>query len=190
VETADQTMRFDAIVLASPLDGALRFLDASPEEKALFEKIRYVDYRVILADAQGLPNTRYTFATQHLTRPGEVMFWYKRWKAANTYTFYAIGDVPGSTSGITGAADAMLRRLDGKLGTVHREERWRYFPHVTPEDMRAGFYRRLEAMQGTRRTYYAGEVMSFPTVETVVAYSRALVDRHFAASAVANLHAR
>jgi hypothetical protein len=32
--------------------------------------------------------------------------------------------------------------------------------------------------------------MSFPTVETVVAYSRALVDRHFAASAVANLHAR
>jgi hypothetical protein len=57
--------------------------------------------------------------------------------------------------------------------------KWRYFPHVQPDDFAAGYYRRLEALQGQRRTYYCGEILGFAAVETVVDYAGALVRRHF-----------
>jgi hypothetical protein len=34
-------------------------------------------------------------------------------------------------------------------------------------------------MQGSRGTYYAGEVMSFASIEVCARYARALVARHF-----------
>ena len=46
--------------------------------------------------------------------------------------------------------------------------------------MRAGFYTRLEGLQGVRHTYHASEVLSFSCVEPVVAYAVDLVRRHFA----------
>ena len=42
-----------------------------------------------------------------------------------------------------------------------------------------GYYDRLESLQGKNKTYYIGELPSFPTVETVAAYSRNLVETHF-----------
>ncbi len=45
--------------------------------------------------------------------------------------------------------------------------------------MAAGFYETLEGLQGANRTFYAGEVMSFSTVEISARYSQALVDRFF-----------
>ena len=56
---------------------------------------------------------------------------------------------------------------------------WRYFPHVSTDNMGAGFYDDLEALQGEFHTYYCGEVMSFPLVELVAEYSRALIDEYF-----------
>jgi hypothetical protein len=45
--------------------------------------------------------------------------------------------------------------------------------------MRAGFYPKLESLQGARHTYYASEVLSFSCVEPVVAYATDLIRRHF-----------
>ncbi len=45
--------------------------------------------------------------------------------------------------------------------------------------MAAGYYETLEALQGTQNTYYAGEIMSFSTIELCAQYSRSLVERFF-----------
>jgi hypothetical protein len=54
-----------------------------------------------------------------------------------------------------------------------------YFPHVGPADMATGYYNTLEGMQGARGTYYAGEVMSFASIEVCARCARALVARCF-----------
>ena len=61
----------------------------------------------------------------------------------------------------------------------HTYEEWPYFPHVTCEVMQAGFYDRLEAMQGQRKTFYVGGLLNFELVETIVEYSKALVEKNF-----------
>lgn len=50
---------------------------------------------------------------------------------------------------------------------------------MTTADLASGFFSELEAMQGMDRTWYAGELLSFPTVEHLVVYARHLVERHF-----------
>jgi hypothetical protein len=45
--------------------------------------------------------------------------------------------------------------------------------------MASGYYDHLEALQGDRNTYFAGSLLSFETVEDVVAYSKRLVERFF-----------
>ena len=54
-----------------------------------------------------------------------------------------------------------------------------YFPHVFSEDYAAGWYEKVEAMQGQNNTYYAGEIMSFGDMDETVEYSRDLVERFF-----------
>jgi hypothetical protein len=76
-------------------------------------------------------------------------------------------------------ARATAARMGGRITRLHTLHAWRYFPHVSSADMGAGFYPRLEALQGGRRTFYCGEILNFSCVEAVVAYARALVARHF-----------
>ena len=45
--------------------------------------------------------------------------------------------------------------------------------------MAAGYFDRIEALQGQQNTYYAGSLLSFETVEDAVAYSKKLVERFF-----------
>jgi hypothetical protein len=56
---------------------------------------------------------------------------------------------------------------------------WPYFPHVTSEALASGFYDQLEAMQGQRHTFYVGGLMNFELVETIVEYTKALVNEKF-----------
>jgi hypothetical protein len=59
------------------------------------------------------------------------------------------------------------------------EHSWYYFPHVYSKDYAAGWYDKVEAMQGERCTYYAGEIMSFGDMDETCEYSRELVGRFF-----------
>ena len=59
------------------------------------------------------------------------------------------------------------------------ENSWYYFPHVYSEDYANGWYDKVEAMQGQKNTYYAGEIMSFGDMEETATYSKTLVERFF-----------
>ena len=54
-----------------------------------------------------------------------------------------------------------------------------YFPHVFSEDYAAGWYDKVEAMQGKYDTFYAGEIMAFGDMDETAEYSRELVERFF-----------
>ena len=108
------------------------------------------------------------------------MLWYQRWPDTPLDTLYALGD-PGMTEEtVTEMLSEDLVRMGASLDRVVHVRRWRYFPHVSPTAMAGGYYEQLEGLQGANRTYFAGEIMSFASVELCARYSEALVQRHFA----------
>jgi hypothetical protein len=56
---------------------------------------------------------------------------------------------------------------------------WAYFPHVDSAAMQAGFYDRLEALQGQQQIFYTGGLHAFELVECITDYSKALINQHF-----------
>jgi hypothetical protein len=75
----------------------------------------------------------------------------------------------GATPDVTKANNALLYEFQTY-----------YFPHVYSEDYAAGWYDKVEAMQGKNNTYYAGEIMSFGDMDETCEYSHDLVERFFA----------
>jgi hypothetical protein len=183
VETDRGDLEVDALLLASPLDQALEYLDASPAEERLFSAIRTYDYHVLLCRISGLPEDSGVLPANFLERKfGHALLWARRGGDDPLCTVYALGDGTMTEEEIERTCAADFRRLGAELEEVVLTRRWRYFPHVTAEAMQAGFYDELEALQGTRHTYYAGEIMSFSTVEQCARYSRDLVGRCFPAA--------
>jgi predicted NAD/FAD-binding protein len=181
VETNRGTVEADRLILACPLKHAPGFLDVTPEERELFGHITAVDYRVYAANVHGLEPQRYTFCEKYLepSQTGKPMFWYRRWLDRPLTTFYVIAGEGQTDDAIIDEIGRTVRALGGRVDDVLRSSHWEYFPHVDERALRAGFYERLEALQGKNRTHYVGELLAFPTVETVVAYSAHLVRRHF-----------
>ncbi|HEX6886547.1 MAG TPA: FAD-dependent oxidoreductase, partial [Candidatus Nanopelagicales bacterium] len=181
VESDQGELEFDALVVTSPLDEALGFLDSSPMERRLFSAIHHYDYWVLLCDAPGLPEgSCYIPAHFRPDQVGHVMIWYHQWPGDTLCTLYALGSPGMSQETIEGICAADLSHVGATLDRVVDVRHWKYFPHVTATEMAAGFYNSLEAMQGNRHTYYAGEIMGFSTIELCARYSRALVERFFA----------
>ena len=180
IETTARRYVLDYLILACPLDNALSFLDATIQERDLFSRIRTYDYWVLLSEIEGLPPDigfiRANFAAE---KQGHLLLWCCRWPQTKLYTLYVLGDFQTSEDVIEATCAADLRRVGARLGRVRAVRRWRYFPHVNTVDMAAGFYDKLEAMQGQRRTFTCGEIMSFSTLECSARYARQLVDRFF-----------
>ncbi|MFL7839068.1 MAG: FAD-dependent oxidoreductase [Candidatus Promineifilaceae bacterium] len=180
VATTRGQFELDVLILACPLDEALDFLDAAPEERELFSRIRTYDYWVLLCEITGLPrDIGYIRANFAACNQGHLMIWYCRCLGARYYTLYVLGDGRTSQDVIEANCASDLGRLGARLEKVVEARRWSYFPHVETADMAGGFYERLEALQGQRHTYYCGEIMSFSTLECCAYYAQDLVDRFF-----------
>ena len=74
--------------------------------------------------------------------------------------------------------DCPIRTVDGKEQIINHFQSY-YFPHVYSEDYAAGWYDKVEAMQGKNNTFYAGEVMSYGDMDETIEYSHDLVERFF-----------
>lgn len=180
VRVNDATHTFDALILTSPLDEALHFLDGSPEETELFSKIICCDYRTYACIVKGFPKqTGYVSGNFTIDRKGYPVFWYERYQDTDLYTFYVLGDPSLSDEEAQARIADLIRPLGGTIERVHTMAHWKYFPHVSGEDMRQGYFDKLEALQGKNHTYYAGELLNFSTVDLSASYAKQLVERFF-----------
>jgi glycine/D-amino acid oxidase-like deaminating enzyme len=181
VHTGDGVEEFDRLVLACPLDEALAFLDGDADEAALFPRIRYHRYVTVLATVDGAVLPRWGFFMDNLSpeRRGLPVFWYRRWADRPIVGFYAF-TADGADEGLVPAIDATLEPLGRRLGRVLVQHPWRYCPHVSPDDFAAGWFDRVDGLQGRRRTFYAGEALALATIEHVTAHAEHLVERFFA----------
>jgi hypothetical protein len=175
---------YDKIIFSSPLQDIHLYVDVTEEEEKLFSKIKYEDYKVLAATVENYPTiSGYLPGNMFESRSGHVMVYYHRWpnEKDQIITFYVLGNPQEKVD----EEDCKNRILeDAKLIGINIKDTimfksWRYFPHVNCDEMRHGWYEKVEGMQGQMGTYYAGEIMSFGDIEECAAYSKALINRFF-----------
>jgi predicted NAD/FAD-dependent oxidoreductase len=180
VTTNSEKLRFDALIITSPLDEALNYLDASEAETSLFSKILYYDYRDYSCTVTGFPKKTGFIPGNFLrSRSGQPVFWYKRYSDDDYYTFYVICDWKISDDEVKNNIEQTVRPLGGEVTRFEEAFHWKYFPHVSPKEMRDGYFDKLENLQRKNHTYYAGELPNFSTVDQSASYAKMLMERFF-----------
>ena len=58
-------------------------------------------------------------------------------------------------------------------------KRWKYFPHVKCEDLKNGFYKKLDEIQMKNNTLYAGKLLDFSNIEHCSIFEKYIVDKYF-----------
>ena len=185
----ERTEEFDKLIVTTPLDWFAKFADATSEEKDLFSKIRHEEYVDFIATfpENGSPTiSGYIFDNMTVERLGHAMVYYNRWEDLGNNcpaTVYALRNHLGSEDVPYDKTIEMMVE-DMKLcgfpikERLYEQETY-YCPHLTSEDFLAGWYDRLEAIQGENNTYFAGEIISFGDMEDTCAASKDLVERFF-----------
>ena len=188
VTVNDEVEVYDKIIVTAPLQFLPNYFDATEEEKELFSKIDYERYDVLAVETKPENHPEisyYIFDNMTPERYGHLMVYYRRWKDSvdQVITTYALRNHRGKRTYKTSACKKIvlkdLEAMGNAASKVVNEKNWYYFPHVFTEDYAAGWYDKVEAMQGMNGTYYAGEIMSFGDMDETAEYSRELVDRFF-----------
>lgn len=183
VKTQLDTLNFDKLIITCGLDQALKFLDATEEEVSLFSRIQYNDFYVFMYSLENIPKVcGYIPAHFNKDKIGHLLAWYYRWQdmASNDLiAVYAMGEEGMDVREIKAKVEEDLVNLGVKINHLYTYRKWKYFPHVSCEDLRNGFHNKLEGLQSKRNTYYTGEIMSFGIIEECLAYSVDLIDRYF-----------
>ena len=188
-EGEERVEEFDKLIVTTPLDYFANYADAREEEKELFGKIiheKYVDFIATFEKDAGPTISGYIFDNMTYDRLGHAMVYYHRWEDLQSNcpsSVYALRNHMGSEDV---SYDETIRKMleDMKLcgypvkERLYEQETY-YCPHVSPADYAAGWYDKLEAIQGKQNTYYGGEIISFGDMEDTCAASKDLVERFF-----------
>ncbi|WP_156213891.1 alpha/beta fold hydrolase, partial [Lentzea aerocolonigenes] len=164
---AGEWIEADALVLTVPID-QIPALDATPEEREIAGKVRYLDYRTMMCAAEGLPREAFSL----ITRPAKVVSFHHRYEDSDVYACYAYGaddDV----------FDRDVKALGGQIRTPYLRKDWKFLPHFGSEDLENGILDRIEIMQGELNTFHVGSLPAFELVECTVAYAEDLIGKHF-----------
>jgi len=181
------------------------YLDVTDKERELFSKIDYERYDTF---AFNVPKEKYPktslYVVDNMTPEtvGHGMVYYMRWidepnqpliayrlrkhkeRNETVEEYKARPELTYEETMATCIDDIKKLGLDpvkdenGKE-KIELEFQTYYFPHIFSEDYAAGWYEKVEGMQGENNTFYAGEIMSFGDMDETIEYSRDLVNRFF-----------
>ncbi|XP_042447175.1 uncharacterized protein LOC122032000 [Zingiber officinale] len=197
----EKVMKFDKIIIS----GALAFkngrtyrssalateesevVDLNDLEEQLFCKVQTIDYYTTVLKIKGfdhMPVGFYYFG-EFMDDPatiGHPVAMQKFFGDTNIFLFWSYGnssDIKGPT--VIKLLTDVVNTMGGVVQEVVLQRRFKYFPHVNSEDMKEGFFEKLESqLQGFQNTYYVGGLMAFELTERNSSYAMALVCKYFA----------
>lgn len=177
-----EVLEFDVLVLAFNPRLALDVLDASDEERELFKRIQTLDYRSIACKVEGLDAGKLGigFIRDNLVpeNVGRPLLWTKQYDDQNIFVFYFYGNETVNDEQAFEFIREDVARLGGKVvGGPLVAKRWDYFPHVKEDALAAGFYERMDGIQGARRTFYTGSYLTFEAIVFALANGREIARR-------------
>jgi hypothetical protein len=172
---------FHHLILTCPLDQAANLMDCDDQEWNILSKVKYYFYHSLLVEVPAdFPAALGYFPVNfHREKAGHPLCWFWRFPQKNLALFYAFSEKDSDLDSVVVSIYRDSDLYSWKLGRIVTARSWRYFPHFSTSDLKNGIYDVLENLQGSRRVYFAGEIMNFSTVEMVTRYSKALVERFF-----------
>jgi hypothetical protein len=176
-------MSFDHLILSPTLNMVPDFLDASEEERELFEKIKYIRYITTVANLTSTEDLVIDlYADQgfeeNINSVNLVINPNSNLTAANLA--YQIVDKNITEEEAYEVLNADMESYwmgSAGEGIIARRVTDNYFPTVSTEDF--DFYDSMEALQGVKNTYYVGSYLSYELTTMVETYARELVLRKF-----------
>ncbi len=206
VDEGEQEIVADHLIFACPLqpltaDGTNSDMIAlSDEEQSLFEKIQITSYCMTTMQVDGMTMgdgdsgplaSIFPVPPLNEAKPVATYGVAKQWADNDLVQFYtsSLATQPEDDvqSLVMNDVQKITMQMNGKPAGEQgwtTFDRWTYFQHVTPAEMRggngeAGWYTRLEKLQGQQNTYYVGGATNFELIEPIGMYSKNLVDRFF-----------
>lgn len=180
VETEFSRQCFDYVISTiSPLS-LLNIFNYGKDIENLFNQIKYENFYVYGYKVSGLPELcGYIPDNLKSQRCGHLMLWNHR-KGYNDLTIvYAKKSDDITENQATKLIENDLEKLGGKDIELYIKKKWLYFPHVDCDSLNNKFYEKIEALQGKRNVFYAGEIMGFSNMEGCVTYSKNLIRKYF-----------
>jgi hypothetical protein len=177
---------FDCVVFACPqrLEVLEPMVALTPEERGLFAQVLYNPFYVTTYDAPGTEAVAAVTFALPLPEVGQPFVVTRQFPRNDFVSVYTRGDRDNAIgrSQVWAANEKFLAKIMDREPARHSYscDEWAYFPHVPVEAMDAGFFSKLESLQGANRTYYCGGLLAFELVETIAEYSHHLVQTHFA----------
>ncbi|KAM1805985.1 hypothetical protein ACFX11_029181 [Malus domestica] len=172
---------------SQPTERGSEVMEMGDVEKELFSKVQTIDYYTTVLKVKGikdLPIGFYYFE-EYMSNPatiGNPVAMQKFYADTDVLLFWSYGnsvDVTGPT--VTELALDAAKLIGAEVTEVVLQRRFKYFPHVGSQEMKDGFYEKLESeLQGFRNTYYVGGLMAFELTERNSSYAMGLVCKHFA----------
>lgn len=161
--------RFDRLIVAVDPRTALRVLDATAEERALFSMVRYMPYATFAVRVEGFAQGRAEvgYLKENMTpdRVGRPMAWIKRHADDDVFVFHLHAPPSISDEQITANIAGDMRRLGAGKVTLVDSRRWPFFPHVDSAAIREErFYERARSLQGLNRTVFVNEALAMSTM--------------------------
>ncbi|XP_047324436.1 uncharacterized protein LOC124927969 [Impatiens glandulifera] len=161
-------------------------MDLTEVESGLFSKVQTIDYYTTVLKIEGfehLPIGFYYFEEfMNREKIGNPVAMQRFYADTNIFLFWSYGnsvDITGSK--VRELAENAVNRMGGVVQRLILQRRFKYFPHVSSQDMKEGFFEKVESrLQGQLNTYYVGGLLAFELTERNSSYAMSLVRNHFA----------
>lgn len=185
IQTNKGFYTFDRIIVSTPPDATLKFLDATEEENFLFSQMESNFYQITAFSGNGLPQNEVMFlakATEEKNKgvPAVLANWGKRNNVWVALTPYDMGNGSIPTDILMDKLVEEINFLGGVPGQILFSRGLTYFFHYNSDFLSKNTpYEKLESMQGNLGTYYIGGHLNFESVEHTAQYAKELVRKYF-----------
>ncbi|KAM2350617.1 hypothetical protein ACFXTH_005541 [Malus domestica] len=197
-----KSMEFDKIIISGsfplnsgriyrspshPTEHGSEVMEMGDVEKELFSKVQTIDYYTTVLKVKGIEHMPigFFYFEEYMSNPatiGNPVAMQKFYADTDILLFWSYGnsvDITGPT--VTELAIDAAKLIGAEVMEVVLQRRFKYFPHVGSQEMKDGFYEKLESeLQGFKNTYYVGGLMAFELTERNSSYAMGLVCKHFA----------
>jgi Flavin containing amine oxidoreductase len=164
VTTDAEILEFDRLIWTAPIDEFAQVADSTPEEQAVCTRVRTIQRAIVTCRVEGLPPNLFYVIKNTLDNGVPRSYPHVLFEVApgsKIYTFYPFVDEHTTSEEIERHVQDLVRRLGGTAAhLIQPPLYWKWFPHFAGEDISTGIYERFEALQGTRNTFFAGEILA------------------------------
>ncbi|SDZ15708.1 FAD-dependent oxidoreductase [Tindallia californiensis] len=179
IETPYETAFYDKVIWTAP-PHILKDIFEEDIQKEAMEKLRYHDYSVHGILGENLPQgcgIEISFVTQAVG--GVPLIWINRWDPSEILTVFSYqGRKQKKQEHLYGLLHH-FRAWGGRNLRLHRTAHWKQGPYLEEGILKQGFYHSVEKRQGENGLYLAGELFSGVSMDKVIGYGNALVERYF-----------